>query len=106
MLWTIVVLLAILWLLGFSFHVGGGLIHLLLVVALVVVVFNAAHRPANRVGRGHTSQPWSPAQSPAVRTRLRRRLRPKERVVVAFSSSRSVLSPGVSGGSARPPPAA
>jgi hypothetical protein len=40
MLWTIVVLLAILWLLGFSFHVGGGLIHLLLVVALVVVVFN------------------------------------------------------------------
>jgi hypothetical protein len=30
----------ILWLLGFSFHVGGGLIHLLLVVALVVVVIN------------------------------------------------------------------
>jgi hypothetical protein len=40
MLWTIVVLLAILWLLGFSFHVGGGLIHLLLVVALVVLVLN------------------------------------------------------------------
>jgi hypothetical protein len=40
MLWTIVVLLGILWLLGFSFHVGGGLIHLLLVVALVVLVFN------------------------------------------------------------------
>ncbi len=40
MIWTIVVLLAILWLLGFSFHVGGGLIHLLLVVALVVLVFN------------------------------------------------------------------
>ena len=40
MLWTIVVLLAILWLLGFSFHVGGGLIHLLLVIALVAVVLN------------------------------------------------------------------
>ncbi len=40
MLWTIVVVLAILWLLGFSMHVGGGLIHLLLVIALVVVVIN------------------------------------------------------------------
>jgi hypothetical protein len=40
MLWTIVVLLAVLWLLGFSFNVGGGLIHLLLVVALVVLVLN------------------------------------------------------------------
>jgi hypothetical protein len=40
MLWTIVVILLILWLLGFSFHVGGGLVHLLLVVALVVVVIN------------------------------------------------------------------
>jgi hypothetical protein len=29
-----------LWLLGFSFHVAGGLIHLLLVVALVVLVIN------------------------------------------------------------------
>jgi Family of unknown function (DUF5670) len=40
MLWTIVVVLGILWLLGFSLHVGGGLIHLLLVVALIVVVIN------------------------------------------------------------------
>lgn len=40
MLWTILVVLLILWLLGFSFHIGGGLIHLLLVVALVVLVFN------------------------------------------------------------------
>jgi hypothetical protein len=38
MLWTIVVLLLILWLLGFSLHVAGGLIHILLVVALVVIV--------------------------------------------------------------------
>jgi hypothetical protein len=40
MLWTIFVVLLILWLLGFSFHVGGGLIHLLLVVGLVVLVIN------------------------------------------------------------------
>jgi hypothetical protein len=40
MLWTILAILLVLWLLGFSFHVGGGLIHLLLVVALVVLVFN------------------------------------------------------------------
>jgi hypothetical protein len=40
MLWTIFVVLLILWLLGFSLHVAGGLIHLLLVVALVVLVIN------------------------------------------------------------------
>jgi hypothetical protein len=36
MLWTIFVILLILWLAGFAFHIAGGLIHLLLVVALVV----------------------------------------------------------------------
>ena len=40
MLWTIFVILLILWLLGFSFHVAGGMIHLLLVVALVVLIIN------------------------------------------------------------------
>ena len=40
MLWTIVVILLVMWLLGFSFHIAGGLIHLLLVVALVVLIFN------------------------------------------------------------------
>lgn len=39
MLWTLLVVILILWLLGFSFSVGGGLIHLLLVVALVVLLF-------------------------------------------------------------------
>jgi hypothetical protein len=39
-LWTIFVILLVLWLLGFSFHVAGGLIHLLLVIALVVLVIN------------------------------------------------------------------
>ncbi|MGA2369626.1 MAG: lmo0937 family membrane protein [Candidatus Korobacteraceae bacterium] len=40
MLWTIFVILLVLWLLGFSFHIAGGLIHLLLVVAVVVLVIN------------------------------------------------------------------
>jgi len=40
MLWTILVILFVLWLLGFSLHVGGSLIHLLLVIALVVLVVN------------------------------------------------------------------
>jgi hypothetical protein len=40
MLWTIFVILLVLWLLGFSFHIAGGLIHLLLVVAVIVLVFN------------------------------------------------------------------
>jgi Family of unknown function (DUF5670) len=40
MLWTLLVVLVILWLLGFGLNVGGGLIHLLLVVALVVLIFN------------------------------------------------------------------
>ncbi|MGH9530332.1 MAG: lmo0937 family membrane protein [Terriglobales bacterium] len=40
MLWTVFVLLLILWLLGFSFHIAGSLIHLLLVVALIVLVVN------------------------------------------------------------------
>jgi uncharacterized membrane protein YtjA (UPF0391 family) len=40
MLWTIFVIILVLWLLGFSLHVAGGLIHLLLVVALIVLVIN------------------------------------------------------------------
>ncbi|HYV05012.1 MAG TPA: lmo0937 family membrane protein [Blastocatellia bacterium] len=40
MLWTIIVILFVLWLLGLIGHVGGGLIHLLLVVALIVFVIN------------------------------------------------------------------
>ena len=40
MLWTIMVVLLILWLLGFGLHVGGGLVHLLLVLAVVVLIYN------------------------------------------------------------------
>ena len=38
MLWTIAVILIILWLLGFLTSLGGGLIHILLVIALIVIV--------------------------------------------------------------------
>ena len=40
MLWTIVVLLLILWLLGFTLHVAGGLIHILLVIAVILILVN------------------------------------------------------------------
>ena len=40
MLWTIIVVLLLMWVLGLSIHVGGGLIHLLLIVALIVLVIN------------------------------------------------------------------
>ena len=39
-LWTIFVVLLVLWLLGFSLHVAGGLIHLLLVIAAVLLIVN------------------------------------------------------------------
>lgn len=40
MLWTLFVIVLVLWLLGFSFHIGGGLIHLLLVLAVIILIFN------------------------------------------------------------------
>ena len=40
MLWTVFVVLLILWLLGFSFHIAGSLIHLLLVIAVAVLIVN------------------------------------------------------------------
>ena len=46
MLWTVLVVLFVLWLLGFSLHIGGGLIHLVLVVAVVVFLARVI------VGRG------------------------------------------------------
>ena len=43
MLLTIAIILFILWVLGaFVVHVGGGLIHLLLVIAVIVVIWNFA----------------------------------------------------------------
>ena len=40
MLWTLIVLLLLFWLLGFAFDIAGGIIHVLLVIALVVFVVN------------------------------------------------------------------
>ena len=37
MLWTIALILVVLWLLGFSFNIGGGLVHLVLVIALIIL---------------------------------------------------------------------
>jgi hypothetical protein len=38
MLWTILVILVILWLLGFTMKIGGGFIHLILVIAVIILV--------------------------------------------------------------------
>ena len=48
MLWTLFVILLVLWLLGFIAKIGGALIHLLLVIAAVVLIINlfAGRRPA------------------------------------------------------------
>ncbi len=40
MLWTILVILLVLWLVGLLAHIGGGLIHLLLVIAAIVLIIN------------------------------------------------------------------
>ncbi|MFZ2125533.1 MAG: lmo0937 family membrane protein [Candidatus Saccharimonadales bacterium] len=40
MLLTIAIILFILWALGFTFSVGGGLIHILLIIALIVFIYN------------------------------------------------------------------
>jgi hypothetical protein len=39
-LWTIVAILLVLWLLGFAFQIGGGIIHALLVIAVIVAIVN------------------------------------------------------------------
>lgn len=40
MLWTIIVVLVVLWLLGFVGNFGGSLIHALLVIAAIILVYN------------------------------------------------------------------
>jgi hypothetical protein len=49
MLWALAVLLLLLWVGGFAFHVAGSLIHLLLVLAIIVVIYNLV------VSRGRTA---------------------------------------------------
>jgi Family of unknown function (DUF5670) len=40
LIWGAIVVLFALWVLGFAIHIGGGLIHILLVIALVLIVYN------------------------------------------------------------------
>ena len=40
MLWAIFVILLLLWILGFSLHVAGSLIHLVLVLAVIILIVN------------------------------------------------------------------
>ncbi len=49
MLWTIVGILLVLWLLGLVAHIGGALIHVLLVIAVVVFLFNVITGRRGRV---------------------------------------------------------
>ncbi len=39
-LWAIIVLLVIFWLIGFTMHLAGGLIHLVLVIAVILLIVN------------------------------------------------------------------
>ena len=39
-LWTVLVILVVLWLLGFVLNLAGGLIHILLVVAVIILIYN------------------------------------------------------------------
>lgn len=39
LLWLVIVALVIFWVLGFAFKIGGGLIHIILVVAVIVFIF-------------------------------------------------------------------
>jgi hypothetical protein len=39
-IWAVIVVLVVFWLLGFTLHIAGGLIHLLLVVAVILLIFN------------------------------------------------------------------
>lgn len=42
LLWLIIIILLILWLGGFALHIGGGLIHILIVIALILLVYRLA----------------------------------------------------------------
>jgi hypothetical protein len=40
LLWALIVILVVLWLVGLLAHIGGGLVHILIVVAVILLVFN------------------------------------------------------------------
>jgi len=39
LLWLIIIILIIMWLGGFALHIGGGLIHILIVIALILLIY-------------------------------------------------------------------
>lgn len=47
-IWAIIVVLFVFWLLGLVLHIGGSLIHLLLVVALILVIYNLISHSRSR----------------------------------------------------------
>lgn len=42
LLWLIIIVLIVLWLGGFAFEIGGGLIHILIVIALILLIYRLA----------------------------------------------------------------
>lgn len=48
MLWTVFIIVVILWALGFAFDVAGGFIHILIVIALISLVYNLVAGRKNR----------------------------------------------------------
>jgi len=49
-LWTIVVILVVLWLIGLVVHIGGAFIHILLIIAVIVIIYNLiTHSRSRRV---------------------------------------------------------
>jgi hypothetical protein len=49
LVWTLIVVLLVLWIFGFFLHVGGPLIHVLAVVALVFFIYNLLDAPRTRI---------------------------------------------------------
>lgn len=49
LIWGVIVVLFVLWVLGFAIHIGGGLIHILLVIALALIVYNVVTGRGARV---------------------------------------------------------
>lgn len=49
MILTIVIVLGVLWLIGLLAHIGGGFVHLLLLIALVILVYDFVARRRSRI---------------------------------------------------------
>jgi 4-hydroxybenzoate polyprenyltransferase len=47
-LWTIAVILIVLWVLGLVLHIAGGLIHILLIIAAIIIIYNIITHLARR----------------------------------------------------------